>query len=154
MKCSGCGRDNPDGANFCAVCGSSLIEHSEQETTVIYGIGAAADEAVGKETEFESDNPALIVERGPNAGTKFAVADARVTIGRHPDSDFFLDDVTVSRRHAEVRQVDDGYVLVDVGSLNGTYVNGERVERVDLHDGDEFRVGKYVIVFVAGTDCA
>lgn len=152
MRCKHCGNENDGAANFCSKCGESLLEEPESETTVIYGPGetgvsgarAAAEEAA------PAGRPVLVVQRGPNAGTTFEIATDRVTIGRHPDSDFFLDDVTVSRRHAEVRRRGDEYTLKDVGSLNGTYVNGERVEEATLHDGDEFRVGKYVIAFVQG----
>jgi pSer/pThr/pTyr-binding forkhead associated (FHA) protein len=78
--------------------------------------------------------------------------DADVThIGRHPDSDIFLDDITVSRRHAELRRGAEGFALHDVGSLNGTYVNRERVEQADLHSGDEIQIGKFKLVFLTGS---
>src|SRR5437867_11729370 len=85
----------------------------------------------------------LVVKRGPNAGSKF-VLDAEVTrAGRHPDSEIFLDDITVSRRHAEIVRNDGGYSLKDVGSLNGTYLNRERIEgAVPLRNGDELQIGK------------
>ena len=72
-------------------------------------------------------------------------------IGRHPDSHIFLDDITVSRRHAELRRDGGEYSLNDVGSLNGTYVNRERVEEAILHSGDEIQVGKFKLVFLAGS---
>jgi pSer/pThr/pTyr-binding forkhead associated (FHA) protein len=94
----------------------------------------------------------LVVKRGPNAGSKF-VLDSDVTrAGRHPDSDIFLDDVTVSRRHAEILHDKGGYRLRDVGSLNGTYLNRERIEsEAPLQNGDELQIGKFKLVFFSGT---
>jgi len=89
----------------------------------------------------------LVVQRGPNAGSRFLLDGDMVTAGRHPDSDVFLDDVTVSRRHAEFRRAADGFVVRDVGSLNGTYVNRDRVDEVSLSNGDEVQVGKYRLVY-------
>jgi pSer/pThr/pTyr-binding forkhead associated (FHA) protein len=90
----------------------------------------------------------LVVKRGPNAGSRFALGVGKTTIGRHPDSDIFLDDVTVSRRHAEVRHAEDRFSVNDVGSLNGTYLNRERIEEADLHSGDELQIGKFRLVFL------
>jgi pSer/pThr/pTyr-binding forkhead associated (FHA) protein len=93
----------------------------------------------------------LVVTRGHNSGSRFALDEAVVTAGRHPDSTIFLDDITVSRRHAEIRQVQGGgYVVVDAGSLNGTYLNRERVEESALHDGDELQIGTFKLLFLAG----
>jgi len=92
----------------------------------------------------------LVVRRGPNAGSTFALDTASTSIGRHPDSDLFLDDVTVSRRHAVIRRADDGYEISDVGSLNGTYVDGERIDTVPLEDMDEVQIGRFVLVFLLG----
>jgi pSer/pThr/pTyr-binding forkhead associated (FHA) protein len=89
----------------------------------------------------------LVVQRGPNAGSRFLLDADLVTAGRHPDSDVFLDDVTVSRRHAEFRRGPQGYHVRDVGSLNGTYVNRDRVDEVVLGNGDEVQVGKYRLVY-------
>ena len=92
----------------------------------------------------------LVVRRGPNEGSKYTL-DAEVTrAGRHPDSDIFLDDITVSRRHAEVIRRADGFHVVDVGSLNGTYVNRDRVEEARLSNGDELQIGKFKLVFFTG----
>ena len=92
----------------------------------------------------------LIVLRGPNTGARFLLDDAEVTTGRHPDSDIFLDDVTVSRKHAVFVQEPDGYAVRDVGSLNGTYVNRELVDHAGLRTGDEVQIGKFRLVFYAG----
>ena len=94
---------------------------------------------------------ALLVTRGPNAGSRFVLApdDAITTIGRHPDSDIFLDDITVSRRHAEVRRQEAVYWAHDVGSLNGTYLNRQRIDNTPLASGDELQVGKFRLLFLA-----
>jgi hypothetical protein len=92
----------------------------------------------------------LIVLRGPNTGARFLLDDAEVSTGRHPDSDIFLDDVTVSRKHAVFVQENDGYAVRDVGSLNGTYVNRELVDHAGLRTGDEVQIGKFRLVFYAG----
>jgi hypothetical protein len=92
----------------------------------------------------------LVVRRGPNAGARFLLDHDVTTSGRHPDSDIFLDDVTVSRRHAEFHRGRGGFAVRDVGSLNGTYVNRERVESATLANGDEVQIGKFRLAFVAG----
>ena len=92
----------------------------------------------------------LVVKRGPNAGSRFLLDQAVTTAGRHPESDIFLDDVTVSRRHAEFRKNRDSYEVVDVGSLNGTYVNREPKNSAVLANGDEVQVGKFRLVFLIG----
>ena len=92
----------------------------------------------------------LVVRRGPNAGARFLLDRATTSAGRHPDSDIFLDDVTVSRRHAEFRSDAGEFVVVDVGSLNGTYVNREPVDTAVLANGDEVQIGKFRLVFLTG----
>ena len=89
----------------------------------------------------------LIVLRGPNSGARFLLDDAEVSSGRHPDSDIFLDDVTVSRKHALFVRSAQGYVVRDAGSLNGTYVNRERIDEAPLHTGDEVQIGKFRLVY-------
>ncbi len=92
----------------------------------------------------------LVVRRGPNAGSRFLLDIPTTSAGRHPDSDIFLDDVTVSRRHAEFRRDAGEFVVVDVGSLNGTYVNREPVDTAVLANGDEVQIGKFRLVFLTG----
>jgi pSer/pThr/pTyr-binding forkhead associated (FHA) protein len=92
----------------------------------------------------------LVVKRGPNAGSRFLLDADVTTAGRHPDSDIFLDDVTVSRRHAEFVREAGGFLVRDVGSLNGTYLNRERIDAAGLAGGDEVQIGKYRLVFLAG----
>ncbi len=93
----------------------------------------------------------LVVRRGPNAGSRFVLDGDETALGRHPDSDIFLDDITVSRRHATVRRIAGGYEVVDVGSLNGTYVDHKRVDTAPLHHLADLQIGRFVLVFLVGT---
>ncbi len=94
----------------------------------------------------------LVVQKGPSSGSRFLLDSDKVEAGRHPDSDIFLDDVTVSRRHAVFHREQGSFTVADVGSLNGTYVNRDRIEQVRLGDGDEVQIGKYRLVFFSGHD--
>ena len=107
------------------------------------------EEVVGLEG-LSAGTALLVVKRGPNAGSRFQLDRDKVTAGRHPESDIFLDDVTVSRRHAEFRRTSDGFELADIGSLNGTYVNREPIEVSTLSNGDEVQIGKFRLVFLSG----
>jgi pSer/pThr/pTyr-binding forkhead associated (FHA) protein len=91
----------------------------------------------------------LIAHTGPNAGARFLLDSEVTTAGRHPNADIFLDDVTVSRRHAEFRRAGKGFEVVDAGSLNGTYVNHDRVDHVALRNGSEVQIGKFRLTFYA-----
>ena len=99
--------------------------------------------------DFGDGPGVLVVKRGADAGTTFVLSNQRTVVGRSPDSDIFLDDVTVSRLHAEVLRVPEGYVLKDGGSLNGTYVNRRRIESHRLSHGDELQIGKYKLAFLS-----
>ncbi|WP_448850700.1 oxoglutarate dehydrogenase inhibitor Odhl [Corynebacterium sp. 335C] len=115
--------------------------------------GAGQDQAVSGVEGLPEGSALLVVKRGPNAGSRFLLDQAVTTAGRHPDSDIFLDDVTVSRRHAEFRLEDGSFEVVDVGSLNGTYVNREPKNSAALANGDEVQIGKFRLVFLsAGKD--
>lgn len=151
-KCPSCGHENHLSANFCSSCGTDLMPGGESNTTISV---ALHEDTSGEDVDVELGDldpgvGMLVVTRGPNSGSKFALDEPLVTAGRHPDSAIFLDDVTVSRRHAEIRQTDDGYHLIDVGSLNGTYLNRQRVEDSVLTDGDELQVGTFKLLFIAG----
>ena len=113
--------------------------------------GAAAPTA-GSDITPPAGAAILIVKRGPNAGARFLLDQETTTAGRHPESDIFLDDVTVSRRHAEFRLNDGTFEVVDVGSLNGTYVNREPRNSQVLSIGDEIQIGKFRLVFIAGPE--
>jgi pSer/pThr/pTyr-binding forkhead associated (FHA) protein len=152
--CNQCGHRNPAGSNFCSSCGAPLAMAGEDTTITFQPIEAAGDVAEEELSvtldELPEGTGLLVVKRGPNAGSKFLL-DADVTrAGRHPDSDIFLDDITVSRRHAEFRRDGKGYTVADVGSLNGTYLNRQRVEESPIKNGDELQVGKFKLVFFAG----
>ncbi len=151
VSCPHCGHQNPLTSNFCSSCGADL-DHSEHGTTmsVTVPIDSPAEEIEIELDELPPGIGMLVVTRGPNSGSRFALDEPLVTAGRHPDSVIFLDDITVSRRHAEVRQVAGGYVVADVGSLNGTYLNRPRVEEAELHDGDELQIGTFKLLFLAG----
>jgi pSer/pThr/pTyr-binding forkhead associated (FHA) protein len=152
--CNQCGHRNPLGSNFCSSCGAPLEHEEGERTTVTFTIepsDAAEPEVSFDLEEIPTGAAMLVVKRGPNAGSRFSLTKPVTTAGRHPDSDIFLDDITVSRRHAEiVRGKDEGYSVRDVGSLNGTYLNRERVEAAELTNGDELQIGKFKLVYFAG----
>ncbi|MEX3515867.1 oxoglutarate dehydrogenase inhibitor Odhl [Corynebacterium camporealensis] len=113
------------------------------------GASAGADSSVSGVDNLPEGQALLVVKRGPNAGARFLLDQPTTTAGRHPEADIFLDDVTVSRRHAEFRQNDGKFEVVDVGSLNGTYVNREPRNSQELEVGDEIQIGKFRLVFIA-----
>jgi hypothetical protein len=153
--CNQCGHRNPTGANFCSSCGAALAQPGEDTTITFHPIESEGDVAEDERTVTLEELPEgvgmLVVKRGPNAGSKFMLDSDVKRAGRHPDSEIFLDDITVSRRHAEVVRTSDGYVLRDVGSLNGTYLNRDRIEEASLGNGDEVQIGKFKLVFFAGS---
>jgi len=153
IECARCGHRNGEEANFCSSCGAPIErdDHEDRPTIQLQldGPGGQPDE-ISIDLDDVPGAGLLVVRAGPNAGATFAVDKDLVTAGRHPDSDIFLDDITVSRRHAEVRRVGDVLVVTDAGSLNGTYLNRERIESAPLHDGDVIQVGKFKLVYVTG----
>jgi hypothetical protein len=163
VYCIRCGQVNPEGARFCSQCGTPLARgpgEGASETTSIISLGGIepAETDVGEEPisdvaivdSLPAGTALLVVRRGPNAGSRFLLDSDLTLAGRHPDSDIFLDDVTVSRRHAEFYRSGNRFTVRDVGSLNGTYVNRERIEERDLAGGDEVQVGKFRLVFLLG----
>lgn len=167
--CTACGNQNPEDARFCSRCGTRLAEGDQagasaadpSETTATIQLGATPDRADGPEGQLNAVDAAavdalppghalLVVQRGPGSGSRFLLDSDVVTVGRHPDSEIFLDDVTVSRRHAEFHRDGTTFSVADVGSLNGTYVNRDRIDSVQLNDGDEVQIGKFRLVFFAG----
>jgi FHA domain/zinc-ribbon domain len=154
--CNHCGHRNPPESSFCSSCGSPLDTLSDRTITL-----ASVDplqESVGSEEvvvavgDLPTDGAVLIVRSGEQAGDRFALDAALTHLGRHPDSEIILDDITVSRRHAEIARTAEGYVVTDAGSLNGTYVNQERIDRAVLHHGDELQVGKFRLVLFERAD--
>jgi len=137
--------------------GPPVPPERQGETTSVFRADFLADPesesgrgAVSGVDSLPSGSALLVVKRGPNAGSRFLLDRDTTSAGRHPDSDIFLDDVTVSRRHAEFRRDGAEFVVVDVGSLNGTYVNREPVDTAVLANGDEVQIGKFRLVFLTG----
>ncbi|MGI9600540.1 MAG: FHA domain-containing protein [Acidimicrobiales bacterium] len=150
--CPSCGHPNPNAANFCSSCGHRMVEEQVDPTGAFEPVEVEAeDEYDVDRAVFTADLGLLVVKRGPKAGSRYALDAPLVTAGRHPESDIFLDDVTVSRRHAELLHDNGAYRVRDVGSLNGTYLNRERIDEASLADGDELQIGKFKLVFFHGT---
>lgn len=168
--CSRCGHQNGADGRFCSQCGAPLrpgltperasettstisisgLEAYEAEMTGQHALPSLSPEAQAAVDALPPGSALLVVRRGPNSGSRFLLDGELTTAGRHPQSDIFLDDVTVSRRHVEFRRGQDGrFTVSDVGSLNGTYVNREPIESVLLNSGDEVQIGKYRLVFYA-----
>ena len=152
LYCPECGFQNPLSANFCSRCGAHLVksEGGGEQTMTFTPEDADADAGAALD-ETGIKGPALVVRSGGGrAGETFHPQGERTTIGRSPDCGIFLDDVTVSRRHAVLIERDGKYVVEDQGSLNGTFLNRRRIESAELEHGDELQVGKYRLTFLAG----
>jgi len=151
--CPECGSVNPDGAHYCQRCGAFIgAPEAESSTTTAYRVDDETGElrAVDLDDVVAEGGAALVIRAGGGrTGESFPLDGERLGIGRRPDADIFLDDVTVSRDHALLVRRADGYHLDDLGSLNGTYVNRKRVESHHLSDGDELQIGKYKLSFLA-----
>jgi FHA domain len=145
-----CGFQNPEAANYCARCGSLLVPETGSETTMTFDVDdQGAEEGDSLLETLGITGPALVVRSGGGiAGQPFQPTGAKTLIGRSPECDIFLDDVTVSRRHAEIVRENDVFTIRDLGSLNGTYVNRKRIESTQLTDDDEVQIGKYRMTFL------
>lgn len=152
--CNKCGHRNQEGSNFCSSCGQPLERATDEPSTITYSLEqATSPDDVEVDLDLVGPGGALVATRGPNSGSRFALEHVITTVGRHPDSDIFLDDVTVSRRHVEVERTRSGYVVRDVGSLNGTYVNQTLTDGdTPLNHGDELQVGRFKLVYLAGSE--
>jgi pSer/pThr/pTyr-binding forkhead associated (FHA) protein len=150
VVCRNCGHRNPNDAHYCANCGTPLQDDTTISFTPVDVEEEAAEDAALPQSELEQGQALLLVQRGPNAGSRFLIDKDVTTAGRHPESDIFLDDVTVSRRHAEFRRKDGHFSIHDAGSLNGTYVNRQRVDSTELAGGDELQIGKFKLTFFVG----
>jgi len=159
--CTNCGNANPDEARFCSRCGSPLVTEVAGDSTATISIPGAERSEISSDRQLNAVDAAavdalprgsalLVVQRGPGAGSRFLLDQDVVTAGRHADSEIFLDDVTVSRRHATFTREGDTFSVADAGSLNGTYVNRDRIDTVLLKDTDEVQIGKYRLVFFQG----
>jgi pSer/pThr/pTyr-binding forkhead associated (FHA) protein len=148
VYCSECGHHNREGARFCGRCGASLLDPDAGEPTMSFD-AVVEEGAEGARPDGLGEGAALVIRTGGGrAGEQFAVNREVMTIGRAPQSDVFLDDITVSREHALLERRPDGLHLTDRASLNGTYVNRQRVESARLSDGDELQIGKYRLTYI------
>ena len=163
--CTNCGNANPAEARFCSQCGSPLTREGAGDSTATISLGGAERAEISSDRQLNPVDAAavdalpvgsalLVVQRGPGAGSRFLLDKDVVTAGRHADSEIFLDDVTVSRRHATFTREGDTFTVADAGSLNGTYVNRDRIDTVVLKDTDEVQIGKYRLVFFQGHELA
>jgi pSer/pThr/pTyr-binding forkhead associated (FHA) protein len=168
--CTACGKQNPDDARFCSRCGTQLVTDAgpsapgldEATATISIGTPEKADTSdrhlnpvdAAAVDALPPGSAMLVVQKGPSAGSRFLLDQDEVTAGRHSDSEIFLDDVTVSRRHAVFTREGGEFSVADAGSLNGTYVNRDRIDKVVLKDSDEVQIGKYRLVFFAGHSAA
>lgn len=152
IHCPECGFVNEAAANYCQKCGAYLprSEGPDDPTTMTYRVDESGEmHAVDIEQVVEEAGAALVIRSGGGrAGESFSISEDKVTVGRSPESGIFLDDVTVSRNHALLVRRDDGLYIDDLGSLNGTYVNRERIESRHLADGDEIQVGKFKLGYL------
>jgi hypothetical protein len=148
VYCLECGFQNPEAASYCAKCGALLEKDEPSEATIALAPDELPEDSlVGLEG---LSGPAFVVRSGGGrAGEHFLPQGNRTTIGRSPDCDIFLDDVTVSRNHAVLHRNGDTFTIEDQGSLNGTFVNRRRVESAELEDGDELQIGKYRLIFLS-----
>jgi FHA domain/zinc-ribbon domain len=149
VYCPECGFQNPETANYCSRCGALVVVETGQETTLAFDVDEASEEGESLLAALGITGPALVVRSGGGmAGQTFQPADGRTLVGRSPECDIFLDDVTVSRQHAEIVRDGDKFTIRDLGSLNGTYVNRRRIESAVLENDDEVQVGKYRLTFL------
>ena len=148
IYCQECGFQNPEAANYCARCGALLVK-DEGGTESTQSFTAEDDDAPSAALEdLGIKGPALVVRSGGGRAGETFHPEGETTIGRSPDCGIFLDDVTVSRKHAILVERDGGFFIEDQGSLNGTFVNRKRVESGQLEDGDELQIGKYRLSFL------
>jgi pSer/pThr/pTyr-binding forkhead associated (FHA) protein len=151
-QCPKCGFENRDESNFCGRCGTRLAPADPSDTTIAYAPLDKDDLDLGALGAEAGATVLLIRAGGGREGEAFALTADVMTIGRSPQSDIFLDDVTVSRHHARVVKDPNGHLVEDLNSLNGTYVNRKRIERHRLSDGDELQIGKFKLAFLTPTD--
>jgi pSer/pThr/pTyr-binding forkhead associated (FHA) protein len=150
--CNQCGHRNPPVSNFCSSCGAPLDLLDDRTITFtavdpLQDAPGPADDIAVPVNDLPRGIPVLIVRSGGQSGARFPLLGQTTRLGRHPDSEISLDDITVSRRHAEIRHHNDQYELFDAGSLNGTYLNQIRVDQASLQHGDELQIGKFRLVF-------
>jgi len=150
--CHNCGQRNPTGVNFCSSCGASLVGSAPDTSVSVVPVDEGTDtsevQARLGTLELPRGVGLLVVARGSDEGVRFVLERDVTTAGRHPESDVFLDDITVSRRHAEFVTRSGVTTVRDVGSLNGTYVNRQRIDEAALSSGDEVQIGKFKLLYL------
>jgi FHA domain/zinc-ribbon domain len=154
VYCHTCGHKNPAGVNFCSSCGAALTTAAPDTSVSVNPVGEDGDGPVvppSGSLELPRGVGILVVQRSPDEGMRFVLEQALISAGRSPESDIFLDDVTVSRRHAEFVTDAKGTSVRDVGSLNGTYVNRERIDEARLVSGNEVQIGKFKLLYLMAT---
>ena len=149
VTCQSCGRIDKHASRFCPSCGEKLTAGHDESTDVFEIVETIPHEY--DRSQFPESCGLFVVETGPKAGARYGLEDSLITIGRHTNAGIFLDDITVSRHHAQVERAGELYTVKDVGSLNGTYVNRERIDSVELREGDEVQIGRFRLVFFYGT---
>ena len=148
IYCQECGFQNPEAANYCARCGALLVkDEGGTEATQTFTADDTEDTPAEALENVGVQGPALVVRSGGGRSGEMFPLDGETTVGRSPDCGIFLDDVTVSRKHAILREREGTFSIEDQGSLNGTFVNRKRVESAQLEDGDELQVGKYLLTY-------
>ena len=155
--CNRCGHRNPPTSGFCSACGSVLDLVDDRTITLtkvdpLQDAPGPDDDIVVDLDEIAAGTAILVVRSGEEEGDYFVLSSAVTTLGRHAESTIVLDDITVSRRHSEIHKTDGRYLVKDAGSLNGTYVNQERVDVAELRQGDELQVGKFHLIFLESAD--
>jgi hypothetical protein len=151
VYCPECGHQNTEGGKYCSKCGALLPEDDvSNQSTIKYKLDTEEKESeTSRVDDVVKEGVSLVVRSGGGrAGEMFSPSGEQSSIGRSPGSDFFLDDITVSRNHALLLRKHDGFYIQDQGSLNGTYVNRVRVETQKLFDGDQLQIGKYKLTFI------
>jgi pSer/pThr/pTyr-binding forkhead associated (FHA) protein len=149
MHCPECGFVNPEGANYCQKCGAFLAGASPEDTTIGYQVDETGELKAVDVDRVASESATLVIRSGGGrAGEAFTLSGERMRIGRTPEAEVFLDDVTVSRNHAALVRRRDGLYIDDLGSLNGSYVNRKRIESHRLMHGDELQIGKYKLTYL------
>lgn len=158
MYCTHCGHQNAEDANYCANCGRPLSDVGDRTTGMMrpedlpdkVDAGDVGEDAQALLSELEPSTALMVVVRGPNQGARFLLDKDTVTVGRHPESNIFLDDITVSRHHCRFVSSSESLVVEDSGSTNGTYVNGSRIDAVRLSAGDEVLIGRFHLLVAHG----
>ncbi len=149
ITCPSCGHLAPPDSRFCSACGASLAAVAGMTASLPVATTSGSLPAVDESLldQFDPGEAVLVVHRGPNQGARFELLGGELSIGRSPESNIFLDDVTVSRRHASLQRTGETWTITDHESLNGTYVNHNRVDNHALSNGDQVQIGKYRFLF-------